>query len=256
MPLIDTANGPIWYADHRDPTVHRAPLLLVHGAGGSHLDWSAELRRLPEGNVLAPDLPGHNKSAGPSRASISAYAADMVALLDALRVEKAIVGGHSMGGAIAQMMALNDPQRVAGLVLIGTGAKLSVSPDILNNVRQNTTQALDLINQWEWGENASEQIRRLSRKRLEENDPQTLYNDYYACNNFDVRDQLGRISAPALIIGGSVDQMTPFKFSVYLHERIAGSKLVKIEGGGHKMVLEQPQAVADAVQNWLNEVNL
>jgi pimeloyl-ACP methyl ester carboxylesterase len=254
MPLIDTANGKIFFADHRDPTIHRTPVVMIHGAGASHLDWPAELRRMPEANAILPDLPGHYKSPKPGRQNVSSYAADIVALLDALKLKQAFIAGHSMGGAIALTMALHYPNRVKGLILIGTGAKLSVSPEILNNARSNLPQVAALITSWEWGEAVDEQIRRLGHRRLLENDPEVLYNDYAACNAFDVRDQLSRITAPTLIVGGTADRMTPFKFSAYLNEHIAGSKLVTIQGGGHKMMLEQPEAVADAVQSWLMEV--
>jgi pimeloyl-ACP methyl ester carboxylesterase len=89
---------------------------------------------------------------------------------------------------------------------------------------------------------------------LQETDPAVLLNDYKAVDGFDVRDRLAQVQTPTLIIGGSVDRMIPFAQSETLYAGIAGSKLVKIEGGGHLMALEQPQTVADAVQSWLIEV--
>ena len=252
MPMVES----VWYEDNRDPTARLPVTLMVHGAGGTHLDWPAELRRLPEANAIIPDLPGHGRSPGPGRNSIGAYAADMVALLDALKIPRAIIAGHSMGGAIALTMALAYPDRVAGLILIGTGAKLSVHPDILNRALTETDRVIDLITKWEWAAGADEQLRRLSRKRLAETLPAVLQGDYQACNAFDVREQLGNLKTPTLIIGGTADRMTAFKFSTYLQEQIAGAQLAVIEGGGHKMMLEQPQAVAAAVQQWLSERSL
>jgi pimeloyl-ACP methyl ester carboxylesterase len=255
MPTIETAIGAIWYEDNRDPTAHVPVTLMVHGAGATHLDWPAELRRLPEVNAITPDLPGHGRSPGPGRGSVGAYAADMIALLDALKIARAIVAGHSMGGAIALAMALTYPDRVSGLILIGTGAKLSVHPDILNNTLTQSDKAIALIAEWEWAEGADEQLRRLSRKRLAQTRPEVLHGDYQACNAFDVRQQLDRIRVPTLIVGGRADRMTPFRYSTYLHEQILDSKLAAIDGGGHKMLLEQPQAVAAVVQQWLVEHN-
>jgi len=253
MPTVETVKGSLWYEDNRDPAAHLPVTLMVHGAGGTHLDWPAELRRLPEANAVIPDLPGHGRSPGPGRQTVSAYAADMAALLDALKIPKAIIAGHSMGGAIALTMALSYPDRLSGLILVGTGAKLAVHPDILNNVLTNTRKAMDIISEWEWGEGADEQVRRLSRRRLAETRPEVLHGDYQACNAFDVRALLNRIHTPTLIIGGAADKMTPLKFSAYLQEQIAGSRLATISGGGHKMMLEQPQAVAGEVQQWLAE---
>lgn len=247
MPLAE--NG-IWYADHRDPIVHRPPVVMIHGAGGTHIDWPAELRRMPEANAIIPDLPGHGRSKVMMRASISAYAADMIGLLDTLKMPKAILLGHSMGGAIVQTMALHAPDRVCGLILIGTGVKLGVHPDILNGLQSDYEKTVRMIVDWQWAE-GYEQVKRLGCKRLLETDPKVVYGDFAATNTFDLQGQIGQIRAPALIIGGTADRMTPFKFSAYLHEQITGSQLVSVEGGGHMMALEQPQVVAGAVQRWL-----
>jgi pimeloyl-ACP methyl ester carboxylesterase len=252
MPTIED----MWYEDNRDPTVHAPVTLMIHGAGGTYLDWPAELRRLPEANAIVPDLPGHGRSRGPGRQSVGAYGADMVTLLDALKIRRAVIAGHSMGGAIAMTMALNYPDRVAGLILVGTGAKLAVHPDILHNILKETDKAIALISEWEWTAGTDEQLRRLSRKRLAETLPEVLYGDYVACNTFDIRQQLGRIQAPSLIVGGTADRMTAFKYSTFLHEQLAGSQLATVEGGGHKMMLERPQTVAAAVQQWLAERSL
>jgi pimeloyl-ACP methyl ester carboxylesterase len=250
LPLIEH----IWYADHRDPTVNRVPLLLIHGAGGSHLDWPAELRRLPEVSTIAPDLPGHGRSKGSGRTSISAYAADMVALLDALKIDQAIVFGFSMGAAVALLLALHHKTRVAGLILLGAGAQIRVNPVILSGLQNDREKWLRTLIDWQWAEGAGEQVKRLSLRRLSETDPTVLLNDYKAVDGFDVRDRLAHVQIPTLIIGGSADRMIPFAQSESLHAGIAGSKLVKIEGSGHLMALEQPQTVANAVQGWLMEV--
>ena len=251
MPLLDSSG--IWYADHRDPTVHRPPLLLIHGAGGSHLDWPAELRRLPEASALAPDLPGHGRSKGTGRTSVGAYAADMVTLLDALKLEQVIILGFSMGAAVALMLALHHKARVAGLILLGAGAQIRVNPAIISGLQDDRDKWLRTLIDWQWAEGAGEQVKRLSLRRLSETDPTVLLNDYKVVDGFDVRDRLVQIHTPTQIIGGSADRMIPFVQSEALHAGIAGSKLVKIEGGGHLMALEQPQTVADALQSWLME---
>jgi pimeloyl-ACP methyl ester carboxylesterase len=253
MPLVETANGPIWYADHRDPTAHLPVTVWVHGAGGTHLDWPAELRRLPEANAIVVDLPGHGRSPGSGRQTVGAYAADIIAVMDALKLPQAIIGGHSMGGAIAMTMALNYPDRVQGLILIGTAAKLGVHPDILNGFTTEMNRTVALVVGMYYGKTGTDSMRRRSTQRLLEIDPMIVSQDYRACNLFDLREPVGRIKQPTLIVGGTDDQLTPYKFSEFLREKINGSTLVKVEGGGHMMMLEQPEFVGEAVRKWLLE---
>jgi pimeloyl-ACP methyl ester carboxylesterase len=175
----------------------------------------------------------------------------VIALLDALKLKKAIIGGHSMGGAIAQTMALNYPDRVQGLILIGTAAKLGVSPAILNGFKSDMRQTVDLLVGLYYGQAGTDTMRRRSTQKLMAFDPQVVSQDYAACNLFDIREQVGRIKQPTLILGGIDDQLTPFKYSEFLHGKIAGSVLVKVEGGGHMMMLEQPEFVGETVRKWL-----
>lgn len=252
MPTVTLSDGDLWYARRRAPESPYPPLVLVHGAGSSHLDWPPELRHLPGATVLVPDLPGHGRSAGPGRQTITAYAEVLLAWLEALNIPQAIFVGHSMGGAIAQIMALDHSDRVAGVVLIGTGARLPVHPDFLSMLPATPAPVYDRMAAWMWAEDVPAELPRLTRTRLDENDPVVAHGDLLACDTFDTRDRIGQIDVPALVIGGTADRMAPFKFSVTLAEQIPAAELVTIEGGGHMMTLEQPQTVAEAMTAWLD----
>jgi len=104
-------------------------LVFVHGAGGSHLHWPPQLRRLAGANTYALDLPGHGQSEGQGRTSISAYADFVAAFLGTLGLEKVTLVGHSMGGTVSLSVAINHPRRVSKVVVIGSpieGSSLSV----------------------------------------------------------------------------------------------------------------------------------
>lgn len=254
MPQIDTSLGTLYYADHRQPGSPRFPVIFIHGAGGSHLDWPAQLRRLPEANAIVPDLPGHGKSPGPGRTTIEQYANDIIALMNALHVPRAVLAGHSMGGAIAQKVALTQPSAVAGLILIATGARLGVHPRVLDGIREDPEAVADLLMEWMWAEGTPDAMKQQARQQLLETPADIVHGDYLACNQFDCRARLPAIYASTLVIGGTADMMTPFRYSEYLHEHLHQSTLATIENGGHMLTLEQPDHVSEIIRAWLDEL--
>jgi pimeloyl-ACP methyl ester carboxylesterase len=253
MPTVQLESCTIYYARKRAGSTRYPPLVLVHGAGGTHLDWPPDLLRLPDAHIIALDLPGHGRSTGAGYADTLAYARDVCALLDALKIERAIIAGHSMGGAIAQQIGIHMPERVAGLILVGTGSKLPVEPTLPQRIIEDTDRTVEWLMDWSWGANVPQVIKNRGRQRLLETPPQVLQSDYIACQNFDVRDNLERIAAPTLVLGAADDRMVKLKFSVTLGERIPNATLVIIEGAGHMFPLEKSREVARAVTQWLTE---
>lgn len=255
MPHIAIDNQPLFYRlSANDLTGRRPPLLLIHGAGGTHMHWPASLRRLPDWNVYAIDLPGHGKSTGPGRASIAAYSDVLYSFVQALGLERVVLAGHSMGGAIVQEFALHYPGRLAGIVLVGTGARLRVAPAILDGIRSNFPVTVRTIADWVHDKNVPEQLKRLYVQRTLENDPDVLYGDFYACDQFDRRADVARIATPALVLCGSNDVMTPPKFSESLAQTLPNARLALIPNAGHMVALEAAEEVAEAVAGFLHEI--
>jgi pimeloyl-ACP methyl ester carboxylesterase len=252
MPYAETARGDIFYTLSRGPA--NAPtLVLVHGAGGTRLHWPGELRRLPEAAVYTIDLPGHGRSKGGGSDTIQEYAEIVVAFLHAVHVERAVITGHSMGGAIAQTLALDLADCVDGLVLVGTGARLRVAPAILEGIRSDFEQSVDVIARFAWSPDAPPTLTKLGRQALLETGPDVLWGDFVACDRFDVMKQVGEIKVPTLVIAGSADQLTPVKYARFLAESIPGARLATIEGAGHMMMLERPAEVVKAIREFLRD---
>ena len=159
MPGVNTSRGRLWIADHRRQR-QRPAALFIHGAGGSHLSFPAALRQLPSISPILVDLPGHGRSPGAGRASIADYALDIVALLDALAIDSAIMLGHSMGGAVAQWLALEHAARVDALVLAGTGARLPVNPALIQGVIDDPGATISSIVRWMWARQAPDHLKR------------------------------------------------------------------------------------------------
>jgi pimeloyl-ACP methyl ester carboxylesterase len=209
-------------------------------------------------------LPGHGRSRGAGRKTILEYANIVREFLDALKIERAIIVGVSMGGAIAQTLALEFPERVAGLVLVGTGAKLRVAPEFLDGLKndfENTARVLvenfyapdtsppTPLLQREGGRR--ELLVEKSLEQLRQTGSIVTYNDFAACDAFDIRERISAIAAPTLIVCGRDDKMTPLKYSEFLAQKIPHARLVVIENAGHMVMVEQDTAFGDALRKWL-----
>jgi pimeloyl-ACP methyl ester carboxylesterase len=156
-----------------------------------------------------------------------------------------------MGGAVAQMAAASCSERVAGLILIGTGARLRVAPAILKDILDDQQTAVDLIMRWAWAEDAPEHLVRQGQQTWMATPAEIVHGDFMACDAFDMMEQLTRIMVPTLVIVGTADRLTPHKYGVFLQQHIPNSRLVTVDGGGHMMALEQPRVVAGAVAEFL-----
>ncbi len=225
MPLYEVAGQPLFAALHRSKRADAVPLVLIHGAGGNHLYWGAAVRALPEAHVYALDLPGHGRSTGAGRTSVAQYASVVIQLLDALGLETAVLAGHSMGGAIAQTAALEFPERVRGLVLVGTGSRLRVLPRILDGTLTDYAATAELVCQYAYSESAPAELVRAGLAQMLRVPAQVVHDDFAACNAFEVTDRLGEIRCPTLVLCGTEDRLTPLKYSTFLAERIAGAQL-------------------------------
>jgi pimeloyl-ACP methyl ester carboxylesterase len=236
----------------------RPPVILLHGAGGIHLSWPPQIRRLAGEKVYAPNLPGHGKSEGAGRQSIDEYADDVLAFMKELKIDAAVIVGHSMGSAVALTLALKYPKQVLGLGLLGSGSKLRVSQTLLETVGNPNTfeAAVGMVNENCFSADAPQNLLELSRRTMLEIRPPVLSGDFLACNEFDVTSQLENINIPTLIICGAEDKMMPVKFSESLRDAIANSQLHILENAGHMVMLEQPDAVADLLKKFVDGIPL
>lgn len=230
-------------------------IVFLHGAGGSAHSWSALLKQLDSSTfaALAIDLPGHGQRADtlPAEVTISDYAQAVRQIIrQELQIEKPFLAGHSMGGAIALTLALEYSQELSGLILIGTGARLRVRADLLEGARTGTSTALQALATWSLAPTSSESQRAQFQEELARGAAQ-LYRDLLACHTFDCMARLGEIQLPTLIVVGAEDQMTPVKYSQYLHDHITNSTLQIISGAGHALMQERPEELARVIAAWL-----
>ena len=234
----------------------KLPVVLIHGAGGTHLYWPSDVRRLAGYRVYALDLPGHGKSEGRGQQSIPAYGNAILDWMNGIGLHRVVFVGHSMGSAIALSLALDHPEHVLGLGLVGAGARLHVSPTLLESTSSQMTyqNAIDLIVSRSFGDQTSKQLVALAALRMAETRYSVLHGDLLACDVFDVTNRLTEIDLPTLVICGNQDKMTPKRYSQFLVDGISGAQIVIIPDAGHMVMLEKPKTVADALLNFLNGI--
>jgi pimeloyl-ACP methyl ester carboxylesterase len=255
MDLLTIGNRSVYYRVYgRSADSPLPPIVLVHGAGGNHLVWPAALRHLPHTTVYALDLPGHGASPGPGCTEVSAYSEIVRDFVDALELPWFLLAGHSLGGAIALDFALAYGQRLAAIAIIGGGARMRVSPALLDGVLHAFEATTAQIVEYSYHPSAAPALKEASLRHLRETDAHVLYGDFVACHNFDATDRLAALTAPTLLVCGQQDRMTPPERSIYLHSHLLGSELLLVEGAGHNVMVEQPQAVTEALGAFLAKV--
>jgi pimeloyl-ACP methyl ester carboxylesterase len=235
-------------------------VVLLHGAGFDYTTWALHSRWFAHHGfgVLAPDLPGHGRSAGKPLASIAEMADWVAALLDAAGAAKAKLVGHSMGSLIALETAARHPAKISGLSLIGTAATMTVGPDLLKAAEANDHAAIDMVSIWglgfaaELGGSLAPGLWMHSgaQRVLEQCRPGVLYNDLNACNAYQgALDAAAKVAVPVTLILGERDMMTPAKAGKALAAALPNARTVVLPGAGHMMMVERPDELLAALQS-------
>jgi pimeloyl-ACP methyl ester carboxylesterase len=243
----------------RDFDRNQPPMVFLHGAGMDHSVWALLARAFAHHGcaVLAPDFPGHGRSAGVPLTSIAALADWTAALIDAAGAKAARLVGHSMGSLVALETAARHPAKVTGLGLIATTATMRVSDELLTAAKANDHAAVDMIAIWSEGYRATlggSQAPGLwmlggTERLLERAQPGAIFADLSACNAYqDALSAAAKVSVPSIVIQGSRDLMTPAKGGRALAAVIPNCRLVLIEGAGHMVMSERPDDVLAALR--------
>ncbi|MBI4363038.1 MAG: alpha/beta hydrolase [Euryarchaeota archaeon] len=229
------------------------PLLFVHGAGGNRNLWKHQTEHFAgKGHrVHAVSLPGHGDSPGPGRVDVGEYAEWVAGEMDRLGWPRAVVLGHSMGGAIAQTLALDHPSRVAGIVLVATGARIPISDFVLQGIRQDFEAAMKTVGMILFSKRAAPEMVKWCVEETRRTPGAVLVGDLEACTRFDVSARLGALGVPALVIGGRQDVLTAPRLQEFLARSIPGARLEMFEDAGHMVMAEQAPGVNRAIEGFL-----
>ncbi len=233
-------------------TQNKPAMVFLHGASSTNQIWLTQWMHFKDRmTVIIPDLPGHGDSTGNGSDSIDKYAEIVVRLIRKLDLGKCILVGHSMGGATAQKVAIAHSDLLAGLVLVSTGSRLRVASQVFSSIETDYRQYIELATSFSLYESADEQTKNMFKNILSVLSPKVAYNDFMACNKFDVMNEIAGIHTRTLIIAGDKDMLTPLKYSQFMHQKIANSQLDIIRDAGHMVMMEKPDDVNSSLSGFL-----
>jgi pimeloyl-ACP methyl ester carboxylesterase len=236
---------------HKDSVV-----VMLHGAACSHEVWLEQYEHLRKYHrVMLIDLPGHNKSDGDGFDSIEGYVDSVYSKLKEFTISKFVLCGHSMGGAITQAFALKHPEILKGIILCSTGARLRVTHQVFESIENDFNAFIEMSVAFSLAQEADDEIKMRFKNIIKKCRQDVALNDFRACDNFDVMNEIQKIKLPALIVCGENDLLTPLKYSKYLSQNIYGSKLITFPSCGHMVMLEKSKELSSAINEFVNTIS-
>jgi non-heme chloroperoxidase len=251
------------YAEQGDPA--GVPLLLLHGFSDSWRSFERVLPHLPHAiRAIAPSMRGHGDSSRPETGYRYAdFAGDLAGFMDALDLDAAVVAGHSFGGAIAQRLSIDRPDRVLGLVLISAFASLARNP-APQELREALADAEDPV--------GPDFIRAFQASTLAKPVPEVFFEMivqescklplrvWKAVLEGNIREDfsadLDRIRAPTLLVWGDRDEIVPRSDQDEMLAAIAGSRLLVHDAAGHGLHWEEPGRFASDLHEFIEMLGL
>jgi pimeloyl-ACP methyl ester carboxylesterase len=264
--MLHVAGAPAYAYTGGNPFDASRPVaVFIHGAQHDHSVWALQTRYFAHHgfSVLAVDLPGHGRSAGPARRTIADLADWIVALLDAAEVGQAMLIGHSMGSLIALDTAARFPARTSRLSLLATAFPMTVSPTLLDTARNAEPDAIDMVNQWSHSSIAAKPSspgpgfwlhganQRLMERVSQRGETHLFHTDFSACNDYrDGEMRAAQLRCPVQVIAGRRDAMTPPRAAQPLVDCMrranVGVEQITLDAG-HALMSEQPDATLAAL---------
>jgi pimeloyl-ACP methyl ester carboxylesterase len=262
MPKIYVNNRNLFY----HASGHGDPLVFLAGLGGDHRSFSVTVRYFSDRfQCLALDA----RDAGQSDRAQTAYttadmADDVAAWLDALKLSRAHVVGHSLGGLTAQQLALKHPEKVRSLVLVSSHAGANVwrraviDSWVIMRARTELAEFTRITMPWlvaprfyEHNDQVEGLIRFAERNEWEQ-PPDAFARQAKAAAEHDLRGRLEPIRAPTLVISGALDLLNPPRIARALAEEIPAAELVLLPEAGHLPHIEDGPKFREALGAFLN----
>lgn len=229
----------------------RGPALIcVHGSADNHHVYDRLLDAMPDRERYAINLPGRAGTEGAALENVAEMEAFLSRFIEAEVQGDYLLVGHSLGGGVAIEHALaSRSERLKGIVLLATGARLRVHPMILQLFEELIASGASIAplppDLYEQGTDPG--LIAAAAKYRELTPIETGRCDWGACDSFNRMEDVQNIQVPALIVAGSNDALTPPKYAQYLASQIPHNQLCILEGAGHMLVTERVAELADCI---------
>lgn len=224
------------------------PAVLLHRAGGSSRDWEPQLTGIGlRRRAIAPDFPGHGQSEDAPLGSIREMAVMVAGMIEALGLERVVLVGHSMGGAVALELAIECPEVASALLLVASGARLRVAKPVLAAVRERFELLPELMGRMIFAPSISPEVLAVQIPLLFDAPAEVVLSDLEACQGFDAEPRLGRLGQPLTVLIGSEDFLTPPRLGRRLIERVTQGRLEVVKAAGHLLPQERPELVTELI---------
>ena len=235
----------------------KSTIVFIHGAGGSNAFWRAQVESLAvRVNTIALDLPGHGQSDGNGHDRVEDYARAVVDFIRTIETPRPIPCGMSLGGAITQQLLLDYPDLFKAGILINTGSKLKVAPEIFEAIEKDIESYLDMIVKLAVSRATDPDRVKNFKDDTARCKAEALIQDFRACDHFDVMQRVGSITAPVLVVSAEDDLVTPPKYGDFLEKSIAKASRVHIMEAGHIVPMEKPEEVNSAIVEFLDRTGM
>jgi pimeloyl-ACP methyl ester carboxylesterase len=244
------------------------PIVLIHGFISSNLIWSHVLQPLAQAGfrAIAPDLPGYGYSEKPANAeyTIDEQARAVIGLMDRLRIDKAVIAGASYGGAIASIIALDYPDRVKKLILVGAVTNDDAKQKLLLRISclpliGDVATPLFLGSRWILRKRMEDMYRRMGRPINEKmvasrhhllatsNTHRAMIRTVRRWSANRIEREASLIRQPTLLVWGDTDGHIPIENALTMRDKVPHARLIVFRNCGHLPPAEQPQRFVELV---------
>lgn len=258
MPYFQSNRSKLYYEEHGNGP----PLLLTHGASLDHRMWESQVERFGKSRrVITWDVRGHGRSSlPPGPVNPDLFSQDLIALLDTLGIENAILCGLSMGGHISLQTAIRFSDRVKALILIGTICtnafntyeRIAVPINVFS-LRFIPMGLLAKLEAWYFCRRSAAG-RVYIEETVKKLPPNNWKRLWAAITSMESRQGLSLVTCPTILLIGDGDVLTR-RQQGYINEHIIGSRVATIPDAGHATNLDNPGAVNKVIENFLEDLD-